>query len=160
MASYLGPENCGGCGAGSEGECDFVTTDDFDAMSAKISASIANSKLQMKLKIVKRQSDRLVLAGSTDAVDSKFFKGYYDRSSASFLVWKLDDQPNGYTIYSRMNVLVSAEPSKIGKNYRDLGIMEGDENLAWFHKELTKILEDSLKVNFSSFTKCDVLSNE
>jgi hypothetical protein len=86
--------------------------------------------------------------------NSRFVSGYYDKSYASYKVSKGADD---IEVSGLFNLLISAEPSPNGVDYRDIGKgASGQSDLDWFQAQVIDILKKGLSENGKREVECEV----
>ena len=152
--SYDSPEQCEGCGAGSGASCSVKGDDTIDQIASLLVSAVKAGRTNLDLKPIKRTSDGLTLAGKNTATNSKFVSGYYDKSYATYTITKGAD---GISVDGLFNLLISAEPSPNGVDYRDIGKgASGQSDLDWFQAQVIDILKKGLSENGKREVECEV----
>jgi hypothetical protein len=152
--SYDSPEQCDGCGAGSGVSCSVKGDDTIDQIASLLISAVKAGRTNLELKPIKRTSDGLTLLGKNTATNSRFVSGYYDKSYASYTVSKGAD---GIEVSGLFNLLISAEPSPNGVDYRDIGKgASGQSDLDWFQAQVIDILKKGLSENGKRQVECEV----
>jgi hypothetical protein len=153
--SLNGPEQCDGCGATSGASCDIETELSPAEVEPLFLKAMKLGKTNIDLVEISKNSDSIDLAGKKIATDSKFYAGYYEKSSANYQIYSTsngDPDPEArrkfIVVAGIFVMLISAEPSKSAQDYREIG------EIKWFQDQVLKIIKEQVGDKISKYVSC------
>jgi hypothetical protein len=159
--SYDSPAQSVPRGGFEETGCTIATDKSLDEIAPIFLSAMRNGKTNIDLREIKRTNDSITYGGKNLATDSKFYKGYFERSSAYYTISKIGGS-NGTSAFDLLgggpgvkidgffNMLISADPSKNSVDYREIR----DSDIEWFQNQVFNIIKENVGNKISRQVVC------
>lgn len=148
------PYDWEGHGLGMDIFCEKNTTLTLPGIASNLIDVFRDERTNIGLQVSREADGLIVLAGKKTAGDSKFFKGYYEKVYALFNIYMSKDSDAEFIerdenvveyeksvmVVGVYNLLISAEPSPHGRDYRDVGTTSLNEDVVWVQNQIKRIM--------------------
>lgn len=135
-------------GAISGAKCFIYSKQAPSDIEPLVIAAFKKGKTNIDLFEVEKTQSSIELAGKKERVNSQFYSGYFEQSSADYHIAKIDiDGKPALEIGGLFNLLISAD-GESNNSYRQI------DDIPWFQNQVLKIIKEQIGKKISDHVEC------